>query len=1114
MNKLLRAALSLASALPGFWLGTAHAQLIINDTLTGASSSYNWLPFNGACLTAGNGTGSIPACSGLAYYKGETLVGGASGRLPDPVGSGALRLTNGDTKAGTNGNNNSGAVISNFTFPSNQGLQVTFTTVTYGGNGYNGTGADGMNFFLLDAGASGATAAPTALGAYGGSLGYTCSNVNGIFDGIANGYIGLGIDEFGNYANPGDNTNTGGGFSPGTISLRGAGNTNMAWLRANYPAYYSSGARTSAVQNTCKTGYLWNYSGGTITDANGVSVANGSQTTVPLAHNYNWIASSVLPTGTSIANQEAINTPLRGNATPITYNLSITNAGLMSLSYSINGGTAIPVMANQSIAASNGNVPGYYRFGFSAGTGGGSNVHEITCFKAAPVNQAQGSAGTNLQQSARLQTGSQVFLAFFHPSNWWGELTAQNLVYDPTTKLVSIQQTASWDASCVLTGGTCQATTLTNSAESPSSRTLLTWSGSAGIPFEWSNLSATQQAALTAGDAAVTSNRLLYLRGDRSNEVTTTGSGTFRVRTGVLGDIVGSSPSWVGAPADPYSGTWTDLLYPSATAPEASGQSYSSYQGSSSAATRQNIVYVGANDGFLHGFRTGAPGSTAPNDGLEVLAYMPSTALATIHSTTPALDFASPSYSHNFFVDATPATDDLYYNGAWHTWLVSGTGAGGNAGGAVASSSGTAMGNLFALDVTDPSQFSEANAASLVLGDWTSANLTCTNNAGCQNYLGSLTGTPIVRRLHNGQWAVLFGNGLNSVNGGAGLFIMLVDPATGARSFRYIDTGYGPSQAPAGASGKNGIAFVSSADLDGDHITDYVYAGDAFGNVWRFDLTSNLPANWSASAAPLFSTGGQPITTKIAVGSVPGIGPQGQSGVVFAFGTGRQFPQTLTGAATYASGTQYLYGVWDWNMAHWNSIAGATSQYASLAAPQSVGAANLQSQQILSSLAGSGSISGYRTVSTNPVCWSGSSACASGNNQFGWKLALPGGQEQVLYNPVISYGMFLVNTTIPAASQLLTCGNQPASGYTMAVTMGAGGAAPSSFFADGNNNYANVNGQIVSGIGLGATGSPSIVTAEGAPYLVQQTTKGTGSVTQINPAANATGSRVNWIRLR
>ncbi|WP_368737425.1 PilC/PilY family type IV pilus protein, partial [Parazoarcus communis] len=117
---------------------------------------------------------------------------------------------------------------------------------------------------------------------------------------------------------------------------------------------------------------------------------------------------------------------------------------------------------------------------------------------------------------------------------------------------------------------------------------------------------------------------------------------------------------------------------------------------------------------------------------------------------------------------------------------------------------------------------------------------------------------------------MLFGNGLNSSSGGAGLYIMLV-ASDGTTSFYYLDTGYGPSKDPLKANNKNGIAYVTPADLDGDHITDYVYAGDAFGNVWRFDLTSQNPASWSVSSAPMFSTpAGQPITSKVAVAAIPG----------------------------------------------------------------------------------------------------------------------------------------------------------------------------------------------------------------------------------------------------
>jgi|APAra7269097501_1048564.scaffolds.fasta_scaffold00460_2 type IV pilus assembly protein PilY1 len=1132
--------LATAALLPG----VARAQLVISDTLTGASSSYNWKALNGACLTAGNGSGTIPACSGLSYYSGTTLVGGVTGTLPDAVGSGALRLTNGDTTAnGSNGNNQTGAVVSNFTFPTNQGLQVTFTTVTYGGNAYNNaagqaSGADGISFFLADG------SKPATVGALGGSLGYSCSNGNPTYDGVQGGYIGLGIDEFGNFSNAGDNTNSGVGAIPNRISLRGAGNTNWANLSATYPKYYPSGlnatSQMSAVQKTCAAGNLYNFSGTTQTDSTGASIKNGAKTNDKLTYNYNYISGDTLGSNVTLYSQEAAgknsaggSKAVRGNATPITYALSITQDGLLSLSYSVNGGTAQPVITNQSITASNGPLPASFRFGFSAGTGGGSNVHEITCFKAAPVGQANSSAGTNVQQSARVEAGTQVYLAYYHPTNWWGELTAQNLVMDPTTGIVSIATNANWNASCTLTGGACPAisSTSTVTAQAPSARNILTWNGTSGIPFQWSNLTSAQKSALDSASASgASSPRQAYLRGDRTNEVANGGS--FRSRTGVMGDIMNSSPTWVGAPSAPYTGPWVDSLYSSATPSEPAG-SYAVFKTNN--AQRANVVYVGANDGMLHGFRAGgydANGkfttATTPNDGKEVLAYMPAAALNTIYNTNGKLDFSSPSYAHNLYVDATPGTGELYYNNAWHTWLVGGLGGGGNAAGAIADNTSVGTGALYALDITNPANFSESNASSLVIGEWSSANLKCTNVAGCASYLGNTYGTPVIRRLHNGNWAVLFGNGLNSSSGGAGLYIMLV-ASDGTTSFYYLDTGYGPSKDPLKANNKNGIAYVTPADLDGDHITDYVYAGDAFGNVWRFDLTSQNPASWSVSSAPLFSTpAGQPITSKVAVAAIPGSGT-GAPRVLVSFGTGQAFPVTQTSAAAYSSNTaQSLYGVWDWNMNAWNAIAPAAAVYATLTGPQTVTASTLQTQSITNTSVSSGTTPSYRTVSNNKVCWVGSTTCgtsSTANTQFGWKLALPStttgsgssavtNYEQVVYNPTLAYGMFIVNTTVPGTQQVLSCTSTPASGYTMAISVASGGAGTASFFGDNNNNFPTLNGGIVSGIGLSGTGTPSIVTANKLPYLVQQTVSGTGTVNQINPSAAGVGSRMTWTKLR
>ena len=1093
----------------------SHAQQVVSDTLNGAAAVNNWKSFNGACLTAGNNTGTIPACVGLSYYSGKKQIGGTTGTLPDAVGQGALRLTNGDTTInGSNGTNQTGAVVSTAPFSSSQGLQVTFSTVTYGGNGANGSGADGMTFFLADA------LQNPSVGALGGSLGYSCSNGNSTYDGVRGGYIGVGIDEYGNFSNKSDTTATGSGFAPSSISVRGAGNINWYSLSTNYPALYPSNAdQANAVKKTCQTGTLYNASNSTqtvIVNGSSTKISSNTSSNIPVP-DYPLLGSSTLVTSGNIAvaisNQQGISSPTRGQAKPITYALSITQNGILNMSYSYNGGVTTPVITNQSITASNGPVPANFRFGFSGGTGGGSNVHEITCFKAAALNVASTSAGVNIQQSSRVEAGTQVYLSYYHPTNWWGQLTATSLNYIAATDSVVFNTTANWDASCVLTGGSCDATGATNAVQAPANRALLTWNGNTGIPFQWANLSASQRVNL--GDQG----RLDYLRGDRTNEITTTNPNGLRARTGVLGDIVSSSPVWVGAPAFPYTGPWKDSINSAALVPE--GTSYTNY--ASTNATRTHMVYSGANDGLMHGFRAGADkadgtfNTSAANDGRELIGYMPAAVSAIVRNpTTAALDFTSPQYTHAAFVDATAGTGDLYYAGAWHTWLVAGIGGGGNPGGPVNDNTSTASGgSLFALDITSPSSFSEANAANLAIGDWGPGNLTCVSSAlpNCGVNLGNTYGTPIVRRLHDGNWAVIFGNGYNSATGTAGIFIMTVKQSDGSRTFRFLDTGYGPSKDPLGRNSKNGMAYVASADLDGDHITDYIYAGDLYGNLWRFDLTASNASSWAAGSSPLFSTpAGQPISTNVTVSSA--LSKTGPPRVMVGFGTGQKLPQTQTSAATYAAAPgQSLYGIWDWNMGDWN--AKSATSYVSLATPQTVNTSVLQVQTAANVAGGSGSISGYRTVSNTPICWAGLSNCTSGKNvKFGWQLTLPSSNEQVIYNPVTTNGLFVVNTVIPAVSSALTCDNQPASGYTMAVAIDSGSSTATSFFANATNNYVTANGLVISGIGLSGTGTPSFVSARKKPYLITQTASGVGSITQVNPSANGIGKRVSWIKLR
>lgn len=809
-----------------------------------------------------------------------------------------------------------------------------------------------------------------------------------------------------------------------------------------------------------------------------------------------------LPTTTPIASTVAT----RAAAKPVTYKLSISPGGLLNFQYSYNGGTYQPVLTNTSITSSNGTLPSNFRFGFLGSTGQKTNVHEITCFAAQPTESGS-SAGANTVQSGQVRTGTQVYLASYNPNTWNGSLVSDAIVN--TNGVLSVSNTAQWDADCVLTGGGCASMgtvngqpTTTITAQAPSARNILTWNGSAGVPFQWTNLTSAQQSVLNSTDSAG-STRLDYLRGVRTQEQVS--SGALRTRAGVLGDIIDSGPTWVGPPAKNYGARFTDALT-GTVGPESS---YATFK--NGLATRLHVVYSGSNDGMLHGFRTGKNKSDGTydstlNDGQEVLAFVPSTVL----SNSNVVSFTNPLYTHSFFVDAAPGFGDVYYNGAWHSWLVGGMGPGGN--------------EIYALDVTDPTglvtsslSFSEAHASSLVVGDWTASSLSsCVNAAtSCGNNLGNTYGTPLVRRLHNGNWAIIFGNGLGSANAHAGVFVGVISSSDGSVSFYWLDTGSGDSTNP------NGIASVSSGDLDGDFVVDYLYAGDLQGNVWRFDLTSSDPANWAVSTfgqsspTPLYVAKDgngtrQPITSSIAVtANLTG----GAQRVMLGFGTGRATPFTDSSATTYQSGTQTVYGIWDWDMTAWNGIS--NTKYAALAASTGSGTRTI-SRTDLAAVSMATQTGSTRTAATSVVCWNGSTACASGNTQYGWKFDLPDSGEQVIYNPVFSGGELLLNTVIPPASGSGQCILQLPTGWTMAFNMASGGGQAQNVFPDANGSLVVASGaSSIVGLKQGAVGTPYIVAIGSKQYEISSTASGgPASINQLNTQGGVIVKPVSWEQLR
>ena len=172
---------------------------------------------------------------------------------------------------------------------------------------------------------------------------------------------------------------------------------------------------------------------------------------------------------------------------------------------------------------------------------------------------------------------------------------------------------------------------------------------------------------------------------------------------------------------------------------------------------------MGANDGMLHAINA--------ITGAEMFAYVPSPVIADLPKLT---DLA---YTHRYFVDGSPTVGDVFYNSAWHTLLVAGMRAGAK--------------GLFALDVTDPSQFNEANAASIVRWEFQDPDL------------GYVFGQPLLVKTNNGRWSVVVSGGYNVGNASGHAFLFVIDAETGALVAK-IDTGAGTAASPERPLGSGG----------------------------------------------------------------------------------------------------------------------------------------------------------------------------------------------------------------------------------------------------------------------------------------------------------------------
>ncbi|WP_282282507.1 pilus assembly protein [Pseudomonas sp. PS02302] len=484
--------------------------------------------------------------------------------------------------------------------------------------------------------------------------------------------------------------------------------------------------------------------------------------------------------------------------------------------------------------------------------------------------------------------------------------------------------------------------------------------GGALTDFAWTSLNADQRLSLnkTSGGATDTygSRRVDYVRGDRSLEAPGAAP-AFRPRGHILGDIVNSSPVVVDGPNSP-------IALMNATVGDTS---YATFRTTNAA--RERRIYVGANDGMLHAFN---------DQGQEVYAFIPSAVIGTLNRLTER------SYNgggHQSYVDNTPVVGDVYFNGAWRTVLI-GTLRGGGRG-------------IFALDITNP------NAPALL---WEKSDA----DASYKD-LGFTFAQPVITRLHTGGWGVVVSNGYNSAQDNAVLYVMNVADGSLIKALPATDNVAAP----------NGLSSPFVADVDGDLIADYAYAGDLHGNLWRFDLIGTSLTATAAADNFRVAFGGRPLYTAQASSLAPGttnlvqpitaspavVAHPSGTGHLVLFGTGKYLE--ANDALANASKAMTLYGIWD------RQTDGSAASSTPVLTIASLQQQTLGADQRISytSSAGSSVSSTANTLSTTSVSYDANTAT---NGKQGWYLNLPLNGELVINNPQLFSGTLLMSSLIPS----------------------------------------------------------------------------------------------------
>jgi type IV pilus assembly protein PilY1 len=679
-----------------------------------------------------------------------------------------------------------------------------------------------------------------------------------------------------------------------------------------------------------------------------------------------------------------------------------------------------------------------------------------------------GSGAAVSVNAEELDAGSVVYQSVYNTDDWSGDVKAFPI--DPSTGEVQ-RDNPKWSAEEQL-----------YNLDWNNGRMIATFDGSNGIPFRYSNLAAAGMDDLLDSNPTEAENMVAYLRGDSSLELKnrdTNPSAFFRNRNLTLSDGISQRDFKLG-----------DIVH---SAPI--------FQSFTHAGTEYGMVYAGGNDGMLHAFDadTGierfayiprlvfANLKELTDPGYDHLFYVDLTPF--IQTTSVLADSDTIDNDLDGTTDETGETDTK-------TILVGGLGKGGRGYYALDVSDPRAVTDgLTEAQMAPQLAMWEYPASQLLITDATNASpilVTTDSNHGLStNDFVDITGvegntaangrwkvavvTATTFQLKfaddsassgNGAytgggevsidpdmgysysrafivnssigWVVIFGNGYNSPNENAVLYVL--DARTGTL-LKKIDTQVGTRGAGSGPVGNcNGLATPSLIDANNDFRVDYAYAGDLNGNVWKFDLRGASVNDWKVAYSdsgvpkPVFqaldaSGNPQPIT------AMPDISRHcdpTKPGFFVIFGTGRYLgPQDFSDQSQ-----QTIYGIWDFgdnedDNEHIGSFNRGQAQPLSNLTP-GAGTSSLQQQKLLGPAIPVGGrllriftdeeVEYITEADQTDPAFQDPDPSRSEDNEVGWYFDMPDRKERLIRDPLIRSGKVIAITNLPNTSACIAGG--------------------------------------------------------------------------------------------